>query len=246
MFFLPAIDILDGCVVRLAQGDYAKATVYNSDVALQAQVFEEDGADWLHVVDLDGARTGEAQNIQAIKKILDNTSLKVQVGGGIRSLDAIARLADIGIARVVLGTALVKDPDLAQAAREEFGPDMLVCGIDALSGEVKTEGWEEGSGMSALELAGAMADIGYEHLVFTDIARDGMQTGIDADAYVKMFKAFRNPVIVSGGISSLADIQKLAQIEDAIEGVIAGRAVYEGAFSVADAVAVCSGTMVVE
>lgn len=246
MYFLPAIDILDGRVTRLAQGDYSRATIYDSDAALQAQVFEEDGADRLHVVDLNGARTGDASNIDVIRKIMDSTSLKVEVGGGIRSLDAIRRLADIGVARVVLGTALVKDPDLAQAAREEFGPDMLVCGIDARDGEVKVEGWEEGSGISALELAGKMADVGYEHLVFTDIARDGMQTGVDADAYVEMFKAFRNPVIASGGIASLADLQKLAAVDDAIEGVIAGRAIYEGAFSVADAVAVCAGTMIVE
>lgn len=246
MYFLPAIDILDGRVTRLAQGDYSKATVYNSDVALQAQLFEEDGADWVHVVDLNGARTGDTQNIQIIRKIMDSTSLKVEVGGGIRDIDSIRRLADIGVARVVLGTALVKDPDFAQAAREEFGPDMLVCGIDARDGEVRLEGWEEGSGISALDLAGKMADIGYEHLVFTDIARDGMQTGIDVDAYAEMFRAFRNPVIASGGIATLADIQMLASKEDAIEGVIAGRAIYEGVFSVSDAVAVCSKTMVVE
>lgn len=246
MYFLPAIDILDGQVARLAQGDYDRATIYNADVALQAQIFEEDGADWLHVVDLNGAESGDTKNIQIIQEVLKRTSLKVEVGGGIRSLDSIRRLADAGVARVVLGTALVKDPDFAQAAREEFGPDMLACGIDALNGEVKVEGWKEGSGISALDLAGQMADLGYEHLVFTDIARDGMQTGIDPDAYVEMFKAFRNPVIASGGIATLSDIQTLAQIEDAIEGVIAGRAIYEGAFSVANAVAVCDGTIIVE
>lgn len=246
MYFLPAIDILDGRVARLAQGDYNRATFYDADVALQAQLFEEAGANWIHVVDLNGAESGDSQNFQIIQEILKRTSLKIEVGGGIRSLDSIRRLADLGVARAVLGTALVKDPDFAQAAREEFGPDMLACGIDALNGEVKIEGWKEGSGISAFDLAKKMADLGYEHLVFTDIARDGMQVGIEPDAYVDMFKAFKNPVIASGGIATLSDLQTLAAIEDCVEGVIAGRAIYEGAFSVEAAVAVCNGTMIVE
>ncbi len=246
MYLLPAIDILDGRAVRLERGDYSRVTVYNDDPALQAQLFEEDGAEWLHVVDLDGAKSGAQENLSVIERILKLTSLKVEVGGGVRNMDAIRRLADAGVNRVVLGTALVKDPDFAMAALEEFGADMLACGIDAKDGNVKVEGWVQGAETSALELAQRMAGVGYEHLIYTDIARDGMQTGIAPAAYVEMYQAFMNPVIASGGISSIADIEELAKVSDAIEGVIAGRAIYEGAFSVADGVAACRSTLVDE
>lgn len=243
MYLLPAIDILDGRAVRLARGDYAKVTVYHDDPASQAQRFEEDGAHWIHVVDLDGARDGTSGNADIIARICKLTSLNVEVGGGLRTLDDLRRMADAGATRMVLGTALVTSPDFAQAAREEFGPDMLAAGVDAEGGDVKVEGWVQGAGISALELAARMADAGYEHLIYTDIARDGMQTGIAPAAYVEMAQAFGNPVIASGGISSLADIRELAKVSDAIEGVIAGRAIYEGAFSVADGVAACQGTL---
>lgn len=243
MFLLPAIDILDGKVVRLKRGDYSKVTVYNDDPSLQAQLFEEDGAEWLHVVDLNGARDGHIANIDAIAKIVRRASLKVEVGGGIRTLDDARRVLDAGASRVILGTALVSDPDFAHAAIEEFGPDAVVAGIDAKDGDVKIEGWVQGAEVSALELAARMATLGYEHLVYTDIARDGMQTGIAPAAYVEMFQAFGNPVIASGGISSIKDILELAKVADSVEGVIAGRALYEGAFSVADGVAACKGTL---
>ncbi len=244
MYLLPAIDILDGKAVRLQKGDYAKVTVYNDDPVLQAQLFEEDGADWLHIVDLNGARQGAPKNIAVIERILKLTSLKVEVGGGIRDMDAIRRLADAGVDRVILGTALVKDPDFAEAALEEFSAEMLVAGIDAKDGDVKVEGWVSGAETNALKLASHMADVGYEHLVYTDIARDGMKTGIAPAAYVEMAQAFRNPVVASGGIASIEDIRELAKVSDAIEGVIAGRAIYDGAFSVADAVAVCKETSI--
>jgi phosphoribosylformimino-5-aminoimidazole carboxamide ribotide isomerase len=242
MYFLPAIDILGGKVVRLAEGDYSKVTTYNFDPVAQAKQLEEAGATWLHVVDLDGAKMGTPANAAAVRAILQNTSLKVEVGGGIRDIDAVRRLADVGVTRVVLGTALVKDPDFAQAAREEFGPDMLAAGIDARDGIVQVEGWVQGASVSALELAGRMAGIGYEHLIYTDIARDGMQTGIAPAAYVEMAQAFGNPVIASGGIASLDDIVELSRVADAVEGVIAGRAIYEGNFSVSAAVAACEHT----
>ena len=243
MYFLPAIDILNGQAVRLERGDYNKVTVFHDDPAQQAQLFEEDGATWLHVVDLDGAREGSGLNRDVIKRILQLTQLNVEVGGGLRTLDDLRAMADLGVARMVLGTALVTDPDLAQAAREEFGPDTLAAGIDAKNGDVKVEGWVQGAGISALELAGRMAAMGYEHLIYTDIARDGMRTGIAPAAYVEMRQAFGNPVIASGGVSTLGDIRELAKVSEAIEGVIAGRAIYDGAFSVADAVAVCHGTL---
>lgn len=243
MYLLPAIDILDGKAVRLARGDYSQVTVYNDDPSLQAQLFEEDGAEWIHVVDLDGAKSGEPQNIDVVKKILQRTNLNVEVGGGIRTLDTCRRLADAGVARLVLGTALVKDPDMAQVAREEFGPDMLSAGIDADKQDVKIEGWVQGAGVDALKLASEMGRLGYEHMMYTDISRDGMRTGIAAAAYVEMAQAFGNPVIASGGIAMLADITELARVQDAIEGVIVGRAIYEGTFSVKDAIAACEGTL---
>ncbi len=243
MYLLPAIDILDGRAVRLAKGDYATVTVYNEDPVLQAQLFEEDGAQWIHVVDLDGAKSGSPENIDVVRKILAATSLKVEVGGGVRSLETLDRLLDAGANRVVLGTALVRDPELAHSAIEKFGSDALAAGIDAKNGEVAVAGWLEGSGMGAETLAATMARLGYQHLIFTDIARDGMQTGVDAGAYEAMAAAFGHPVIASGGVASLADIEALAAAGGAVEGVIAGRAVYEGAFSVADGVAACAGTL---
>lgn len=243
MQFFPAIDLLDGCAVRLLQGDYSKVTKYNDKPWLQAQLFEEAGADWIHVVDLNGAKSGELENLNAIEDILKLTGLHVEVGGGIRTIEAIDRLADLGVSRVVLGTALVKDGDFAHEAIERFGEDLLVAGIDAKDGDVKVEGWVQGAEIDALKLASQVRDMGFEHLIYTDIKRDGMQTGISAAAYVEMAQAFGNPVVASGGIATLADIEELARIEDAIEGVIAGRAVYEGAFSVADAVAACKHTL---
>ncbi len=246
MYLLPAIDILDGAAVRLKGGDYSKVTVYHDDPALQAQLFEEDGAEWIHVVDLDGAREGKPSNLDVIKRILQFTKLNIEVGGGIRSMDTLRVLADLGIKRAVLGTALIKDPDFAQAALEEFGAEMLCAGVDANAGDVKVEGWVEGAGINALEVARRMADTGYEHLTYTDIARDGMRTGIASAAYVEMAQSFRNPVIASGGIASLDDIEELAKVSDAIEGVIVGRAIYDGLFSVQDAVAVCKTTLEVD
>ena len=242
MYLLPAIDILDGKAVRLAEGNYDKVTVYNDNPVLQAQLFEESGADWIHVVDLDGARDGSPSNIEVIEGILKRTKLNVEVGGGIRTLDSARRILDTGANRVIFGTALVKDPDLAQAAIEEFGFDAVVAGIDAKDGDVKVEGWVSGAEIRALELASKMASLGYAHLVYTDIARDGMRTGIAPAAYVEMYQAFGNPVIASGGISSIEDILELAKVSDAIEGVIAGRAIYDEVFSVADGVAACKGT----
>ena len=242
MYLLPAIDILDGRAVRLARGDYDAVTVYHDDPAVQAQLFEEDGATWLHVVDLDGAKSGNPDNIEVVRRILARTKLKVEVGGGVRSLEVADRLLDAGATRVILGTALVRDPDFAQAAIEKFGADALVAGIDAKAGEAAVAGWTEGSGVAAADLARRMAGLGYEHIVYTDIARDGMQTGVENSAYARMAAAFGNPVIVSGGIATAADIAALAPIADAVEGVIAGRAIYEGSLSVADGVAACQGT----
>ena len=239
MYLLPAIDILGGKAVRLAKGDYDLVTVYNDDPVAQARLFEEQGASWIHVVDLDGARTGNPLNIAVVERIVRETSLSVEIGGGIRSLETLKRLADVGAARMVLGTALVNDPELARAAVEAIGGDRLTAGIDAKGGEVAVSGWIDGSGVAATDLARAMGEAGFRHVVYTDIARDGMQTGIDPAAYVAMAQAFGHPVIASGGVASVADIERLAPVAESIEGVITGRAVYEGTLSVADGVAAC-------
>ncbi len=241
MYLLPAIDILDGRAVRLAKGDYNQVTVYNDDPAAQAQVFEEAGAEWIHVVDLNGAKSGLPENIEIIERILRRTMLKIEVGGGLRSLDTLARLADAGVSRMVLGTALVRDPEFAQAAIEIYG-DMLAAGIDAKGGEVAVAGWREGSGVAATDLAAEMSKLGYRHLIYTDIARDGMQTGIEREAYERMAAAFGHPVIASGGVASIADIERLAPVAASIEGIITGRAIYEGTLDLAQGVAACKET----
>ena len=238
MYLLPAIDILDGKAVRLAKGDYAQVTVYNENPVEQAKIFEDAGATWLHMVDLDGAKSGNADNIRVVEEILSKTSLKVEIGGGIRSLAVIERLVNAGATRLVLGTALVRDPEFAQAAVEQYG-DALAAGIDAKSGEVAVAGWTSGSGITAHDLAARMSKLGYRHLVYTDIARDGMQTGIDEQAYVQMAESFGHPVIASGGVAGMDDIVRLARVADSIEGVIAGRAIYEGTLSLEDAIAAC-------
>ena len=246
MYLLPAIDILGGKAVRLAKGDYNQVTVYNDDPVAQARVFEEAGAAWVHVVDLDGARSGVPENIAIVERIVRETSLNVEIGGGIRSLETLKRLADAGAARMVLGTALVNDPELARAAVDVVGGDRLTAGIDAKGGEVAVSGWIEGSGVAATDLARAMSEAGFRHIVYTDIARDGMQTGIDVQTYVDMAAAFGHPVIASGGVASVADIQRLAPVAASIEGVITGRAVYEGTLDVAEGVRMCAGLTAAE
>lgn len=241
MDLLPAIDILDGKAVRLAKGDYNAVTVYNDSPVAQAAQFKEQGARWIHVVDLNGARSGVPENIAIIERIIRETGLKIEVGGGVRSLDTIARLTDAGVSRVVLGTTLVTDQDFARRALTQY-PDMLTAGIDAKNGEVAVAGWREGAGVPAEELIAEVGQLGFKHLVYTDISRDGMQTGIDAQRYVEVARVFGNPVIASGGVANLSDIENLAAVAESIEGVIAGRAVYEGSLDVVAALGCCAAT----
>ena len=238
MILLPAIDLYEGKVVRLTRGDYSRMTVYREDPLDQAREFEIAGAAWLHTVDLEGARDGTTPNFRVVAELCRSTGLQVEVGGGIRSLDTIARLADAGVSRVVLGTSLVADPAFAEAAVQQYAK-LLTAGIDAKGGEVAVSGWREGSGVAAEELARHVSQLGFRHLIYTDISRDGMQTGIEAQAYVRMAQAFGHPVVASGGVAGVADIERLAPVAASIEGVIAGRAIYEGALSVAEGVRAC-------
>ena len=243
MIVFPAIDLVAGKVVRLERGDRSRMKVYSDNPAAVARDFVEQGATWLHVVDLSAAfeedEAAREANSKAIAALCQVEGISIDVGGGVRSLDTIARLADAGVSRVVLGTSLVADPDFAEAAIAQYGK-LLCAGIDAKGGEVAVAGWREGAGVAAEELARDMAALGFRHLVYTDIARDGMQTGIDVQAYVDMANAFGNPVIASGGVASLADIERLAPVAESIEGVITGRAVYEGTLDVAEGVALCA------
>ncbi len=240
VYLLPAIDILGGEAVRLAKGDYQQVTVYNEDPAAQAQDFAAAGAHWIHVVDLDGAKSGTPQNYQIVERILARTNLSIEVGGGVRSISTIDRLLHAGASRVVLGTALVRDPEFAKKAVKKFGPDVLVAGIDARDGEVAISGWVEGSGVNATELARLARDFGYEHLIYTDISRDGLRVGVNTQDYIAMAIAFGHPVIASGGVASVEDIKTLAQCASSIEGVIAGRALYEGSLTVEEGVEACA------
>jgi phosphoribosylformimino-5-aminoimidazole carboxamide ribotide isomerase len=234
MYLLPAIDILGGKAVRLAKGDYDRVTVYNDDPVAQARAFEQAGAHWVHVVDLDGARSGMPENAEIVERIVAETHLMVEVGGGIRSIETLERLRAAGASRAILGTALVRDEEFARAAVERFG-DFVGAGIDAKNGEAAVDGWRKGTSLAAVDLARHVAKLGYKHLVYTDIARDGMQTGIDAASYERMARAFGNPVIASGGVASIDDLCRLQRVSGCIEGVIAGRAVYEGTLDVAQA-----------
>jgi phosphoribosylformimino-5-aminoimidazole carboxamide ribotide isomerase len=239
MILVPAIDILGGKVVRLKKGDYDQVTVYSDDPVEQAKKFEAAGAERIHIVDLDGARDGAPTNINLISRIACATEMTVEVGGGIRNLETFERYLDCGATRLVLGSALVRDPDFAREAARLYS-DCVVAGIDAKGGMVAIEGWRQGTSTPAAELVGELKDMGIHELVYTDIARDGMQCGIDAAAYGAIAKAAGFPITASGGISSLDDLRALGSVESpGIDGVIAGRALYEGSFSVEEGVELC-------
>jgi phosphoribosylformimino-5-aminoimidazole carboxamide ribotide isomerase len=241
MYLLPAIDLLDGKVVRLAIGDYDAVTIYNDNPLAQARLFAQAGATWLHVVDLEGARSGKPAHSAIIQQIIADTGLKVEVGGGVRNMQTLEAWVCAGASRVVLGTQLARDPEFARAAAARYG-DLIAAGIDARDGEVAIEGWREGSGVAAAELVAELSGWGIRHLVYTDICRDGMQTGINAAAYAQIAAAAGFAVIASGGISSLDDLRELAALgNDVVEAAIAGRAIYENAFSVRQAVDLLAG-----
>jgi phosphoribosylformimino-5-aminoimidazole carboxamide ribotide isomerase len=233
----PAIDLKDGLCVRLLRGDMAKATVFNRDPAEQAQQFADAGAQWIHVVDLDGAFAGKPKNAAAVEVILKTGRAKLQLGGGIRDRATIKAWLDKGVARVVLGTAAVKDPDLVKAACKEF-PGRVALGIDARQGRVAVEGWAEASKISALDLARRFADVGAAAIVYTDIERDGALEGVNLIATAELARAVKTPVIASGGIASLDDIAALKA--EGIPGAILGRALYDGRVDLKSALALAA------
>lgn len=228
MILFPAIDLKEGECVRLKLGDMSSATVYNSDPANQAKIFEDQGFQWLHVVDLDGAFAGESRNGAAVESILDTTGNPVQLGGGIRSLEQIDAWLSKGLARVILGTVAVRDPELVHQACREF-PGQVAVGIDAKGGKVAVEGWAEASELGAVELAQRFEDAGVSTIIYTDIDRDGVLKGINWYSTLELANSTSIPVIASGGLASIEDIKRMTEPDCAgLEGAISGRALYDG------------------
>ena len=235
MILFPAIDLKEGRCVRLKQGDMAQATVFNDDPAAQAAAFEAQGFAWLHVVDLDGAFAGKPMNAAAVEAILARVAFPVQLGGGIRDMKTVAGWLEKGIARVIIGTAAVRDPGFVREAAKAF-PGRVAVGIDARDGYVAVEGWAETSSLAAADLGRRFEDAGVAAIIYTDIARDGMLQGINWDGTIALAQAVSIPVIASGGLASLADIERLCAPDAAIlEGAITGRALYDGRIDPAEA-----------
>jgi phosphoribosylformimino-5-aminoimidazole carboxamide ribotide isomerase len=224
----PAIDLKDGACVRLLRGEMASATVFNPDPAAQAQAFAEAGFSWLHIVDLNGAFAGRSVNGEAVRAIRAAVDLRIQLGGGIRDRHAIDEWLSLGIDRVVLGTAALRDPDLVRCAAADH-PNAIAVGIDARNGRAAIEGWAETTEVGVVDLARRFEDCGVAALIYTDIARDGALSGVDSASVAKLARQVQVPVIASGGVSGLADIAALKAYEaDGIAGIICGRALYDG------------------
>lgn len=237
MILFPAIDLKNGQCVRLKQGDMDRATVFNDDPAAQAAAFEAQGFRWLHVVDLDGAFAGKPMNAAAVEAILARVSFPVQLGGGIRDMATVEGWLSKGIRRVIIGTAAVRDPGFVREAAKAF-PGQVAVGIDARDGLVAVEGWAETSALAAADLGRRFEDAGVAAIVYTDIARDGMLQGVNWDGTIALAKALAIPVIASGGLASMADIERLCAPDAAIlEGAITGRALYDGRVDPAAALA---------
>jgi phosphoribosylformimino-5-aminoimidazole carboxamide ribotide isomerase len=234
----PAIDLKDGLCVRLFRGELDQATVYSDDPAAQAKVWHDGGFQWLHVVDLNGAFVGRPVNAESVRRILATVNLPVQLGGGIRDLAAIENWLAVGVRRVILGSAAAKNPGLVREACRRF-PNRIVVGIDAREGHVATEGWTETSSMLATELALRFDDAGVAAIIYTDIGRDGMLSGLNLDQTIDLATQVTTPVIASGGVGSLDDLEALrrAAVGTRIEGVIVGRALYDGRMTPAAALA---------
>lgn len=237
MIIFPAIDLLGGKCVRLVQGDFGRETVYSDDVAATALKWQNSGAKFLHVVDLDGARAGSPKNLDAIKKILDAVTIPIEVGGGVRSLDDIERLLTLGVRRVILGSVAVENPSLVAEAVARFG-SRIVVGIDARGGLVAVHGWERSSTVTADDLARRIVTAGVKTIIYTDISRDGMLSGVDAGVFARLAKSSGAQIVASGGVKSIEDIRALKAVEtQGVVGVIVGKAIYTGALDLSAAIA---------
>jgi len=235
MIFFPAIDLKDGKCVRLYQGDFDKVTVFNNSPINQAKIFEQEGAKYLHLVDLNGALEGKSVNTESVKDILKNIKIPCQLGGGIRTIIDIENWLSLGITRVILGTVATKNPNLVKEACKKF-PNKIIVGIDAKNGKVAVEGWYKESDVSVIELAKQFENCGVAGIIYTDISKDGTLTGADFDGTQKLAESVKIPIIASGGISSLEDLKRIKDIEKyGVSGVISGRAIYENKFTIKQA-----------
>jgi len=235
MILYPAIDLKDGQCVRLIKGEMSAATVFSDDPGAQAKAFQDAGAEWLHLVDLNGAFAGKPVNAGAVDAILENISIPAQLGGGIRSMDAIETWVKKGVARVILGTAAVEDPDLVRNAAKAF-PGQVAVGLDARNGFVATRGWAENTTTRLTDLAQSFEDAGIAAIIYTDIDRDGAMGGPNIAATEALARAVSVPVIASGGVSSMDDLRRLRDT-GVISGAISGRAIYDGAIDLKEALA---------
>jgi len=237
MILFPAVDLKNGQCVRLEQGDMARATVFNLDPAAQAKSFADQGFEYLHVVDLDGAFAGKPMNAHAVEAMLQTVKMPVQLGGGIRDLRTVEAWLSKGITRVIIGTAAVRDPGLVKAAAKAF-PGRIAVGLDARDGNVAVAGWAEVSEVTALDIARRFEDAGVAAIIFTDIARDGLLKGLNLEATIALAERINIPVIASGGLASVEDIKAiLAPSASKLAGAIAGRALYDGRLDPAAALA---------
>ena len=237
MIIYPAIDIRGGRCVRLTEGRFDAETVFADDPAEMALKWAGLGAEFLHLVDLDGALAGEGKNVPVIERILQSVSIPVQLGGGIRNLETIEKLLSLGVNRLILGSAAVKNPQLVEEACKIY-PGHIAVGIDAKNGYVAIEGWGKGSGVAATELAKKMAAYGVETIIYTDISRDGMLSGVNVEATAALARACGVPIIASGGVASLEDIRRVKAVEsDGVQGCIIGKAIYTGAVDLKAALA---------
>jgi phosphoribosylformimino-5-aminoimidazole carboxamide ribotide isomerase len=237
MILFPAVDLKNGQCVRLEQGDMARATVFNLDPAAQAKSFADQGFEYLHVVDLDGAFAGKPMNAQAVEAMLQTVKMPVQLGGGIRDLKTVEAWLTKGITRVIIGTAAVRDPELVKAAAKAF-PGRVAVGLDARDGKVAVEGWAETSEITARDIAKRFEDAGVAAIIFTDIARDGLLKGLNLEATIALADEISIPVIASGGFASIEDVKAmLTPRAKKLEGAIAGRALYDGRLDSAEALA---------
>ncbi|AXK82391.1 1-(5-phosphoribosyl)-5-[(5-phosphoribosylamino)methylideneamino]imidazole-4-carboxamide isomerase [Pseudolabrys taiwanensis] len=235
MILFPAIDLKEGLAVRLQQGDMARATVFHRDPAAQARAFEQQGFEYLHIVDLDGAFAGKPVNAGAVDRILETIGIPVQLGGGVRDMATVEGWLGKGVTRVIIGTAAVRDPAFVKQAAKEF-PGRVAVGLDARDGKVAVQGWAEASELSVLDIARRFEDAGVAAIVYTDIARDGMLQGLNLDATIALAEAISIPVVASGGLASIDDIKAMLEPRaKKLEGAIAGRALYDGRLDAAEA-----------
>lgn len=241
MILFPAIDLKEGQAVRLQQGDMARATVFHRDPAAQALAFESQGFRYLHLVDLDGAFAGKPVNAAAVERILEAISIPLQLGGGVRDMATVEGWLGKGVTRVIIGTAAVRDPALVKEAARHF-PGRVAVGLDARDGKVAVEGWAETSELTVLDIAKRFEDAGVAAIIYTDVARDGMLMGLNLDATIALAEAVSIPVIASGGLASIDDIQRMLEPRaKKLEGAIAGRALYDGRLDPAAALKLIGG-----